>query len=71
MSAKLTKAVYDIPEVQSACLRCEQRYQNTGEHWAVYVDPETPERIWTTPSDDPVRGLVCIFDTADDGKLIS
>lgn len=68
--SKLTAAVYDVPEVAQACERADRRRRERGEHWAVYVDPNYPTRTWTTPSEDPVAVGVCVYDTADGGRLL-
>lgn len=65
----MTATVYDVPEVAQACRRAQSRADESGEDWAVYVDPQATSRTWTTPSEDRCPG-VCVFDTADGGKLL-
>lgn len=66
----MNASVYSIPEVQRACERAQKRADESGEDWAVYVDPNCLTRTWTTPSNDNVPIKVCVFDTADGGRLI-
>lgn len=61
--------IYKVPEVSQACERAQRRADESGEDWAVYVDPHCHTRTWTTPSDDPVAAGECVFDTADGGRL--
>jgi len=67
---KVTNTVYQIVEVAQACERAERRHNESGEHWAVFVDENCPSRTWTTPSDEPISSGVIVFDTADGGKLL-
>jgi hypothetical protein len=65
----LNASVYEVPEVAQACEKAQRRADDSGEDWAVYVDPKCPARTWTTPSGEPCPGE-CVFDTADGGKLL-
>jgi hypothetical protein len=70
MKPKLDSSVYSVPQVKDACERANARFQAKDKHWSVWLDPDVPERIFTTPSDEPLElPLVCVFDTADGGKL--
>lgn len=66
----MNATVYEVPEVKAACERAERRAQESGEDWAVYVDPTCPARTWTSPSSEPPCPGVLVFDTADGGKLL-
>lgn len=72
---KIDKTIYENKFVKSCCERAQYRADDSGEDWAVYLDPRTSDqeqpRLFSGPSGDhPGLPMVCIFDTADGGRLL-